>query len=827
MYIFWKILIKNIKEKKLRTSLIVFSVAMATALCFASISISDTMTKTFTDKVRKDFGQTEIVIKANSSSLSEYINLDSVKALDENFTDRIGVIEDIALYKPTKDEALMFHLQGIELDDLQKLNPVKFETESDLYPFEGRKIIISSSRAEKYNIKVGQKIKIQFAENWFEVKVVGTASVGVFDGQLDLAVLPRSFMSSVVTNKNSVSKIYIKLKDPSRKNEIIEKLSEIVKDYDVKDTISKETLEERVGMFQSVLILMLLIIILLSIFIIFISFKVISTERLPMLGTLRSVGADRKLTSIILLGESILYGVIGGVLGCFLGIGILYLMAIITSDGNSVSIVFKTEQFPIAFCAAIILTIISSIIPIIKIARTPVKNIIFNNLEFVNKKYNKLNLVFGVVFIIASFLIPNYSPDNIMFIMNMLCIILIVISIILVIPILTAAFTKVFEILYRFVFGNIGIIASKNLRENRHILNNITLLAIGISTILMISTAGKSTILGIVDFTKDTFLYDVEFSVPKMDRSDEKKIKTIDGVFDAAGVYEVIDVPVYGSNENIILLEGAKESNYLKFKKINLINDSSDEEIIKNLDLGRNIIITTMLSKRYGAEVGDTITLLLNNKYRDYKVIALMDTMNVKGSYAVISEKYFKRDVGDSYYSRINIKTNKDPSEVLKNLRTSFALRNPSGITVEEDRNDKINETKEILTMMDGVSVLAMFLGIFAVINNLTISFMQRKRSLAVFRSLGLSKFQAVKMIFIEAITVGLVGGLIGAAGAAAMIRLVPYLTKALIATIPVKSTLSSFVIATLSGVVITVVSSISSAIKTSKIDIIKSIKYE
>lgn len=72
-----------------------------------------------------------------------------------------------------------------------------------------------------------------------------------------------------------------------------------------------------------------------SVFIIFSSYKVITLERLPVIGTFRSIGASEKTTTKILLLESLIYGITGGLLSIPLGYGILKL--ILNGLGESLS----------------------------------------------------------------------------------------------------------------------------------------------------------------------------------------------------------------------------------------------------------------------------------------------------------------------------------------------------------------------------------------------------------------------------------------------------------------------------------------------------------
>ena len=60
-----------------------------------------------------------------------------------------------------------------------------------------------------------------------------------------------------------------------------------------------------------------------SIFIIYSSYKVITLDRLPVIGTFRSTGATQKMVTGILLLESLLYGCVGGFAGIPLGILVL------------------------------------------------------------------------------------------------------------------------------------------------------------------------------------------------------------------------------------------------------------------------------------------------------------------------------------------------------------------------------------------------------------------------------------------------------------------------------------------------------------------------
>lgn len=62
-----------------------------------------------------------------------------------------------------------------------------------------------------------------------------------------------------------------------------------------------------------------------SVFTIYSSYKVIILDRLPVIGTFRSIEATQKTVTRILMLGSVFYGCIGGTIGIPIGIGVLKL----------------------------------------------------------------------------------------------------------------------------------------------------------------------------------------------------------------------------------------------------------------------------------------------------------------------------------------------------------------------------------------------------------------------------------------------------------------------------------------------------------------------
>jgi putative ABC transport system permease protein len=339
---------------------------------------------------------------------------------------------------------------------------------------------------------------------------------------------------------------YLKVKDPTRIQETIGLLSKEYRRYTVREPFSKAELKRQTDSVTIPFIIMVLMVLFMSVFIIYSSFKVITRERLPVIGTFRSIGATRRTTNIVLFAESLVYGLIGGVSGCLLGIGILKLMAVVmTPDwlaGVKSSVQYGLWHLWAAFALAVVLPFIGSFLPVIKISRIPVKDIILNTMEKPERK-RSFKWPAGIFCLLAALIPPFFAPKEAALIINALAMLAAVAATVFLVPYLTAGFLKLFERIYRALLGNEGVLAAKNLRENKSILNNISLLAIGISSLLLINTINFSVIKEIANFSKDG-TFDIWMWHYQADRRFEAVLRSIDGVKGVYGVYTANQIEI-------------------------------------------------------------------------------------------------------------------------------------------------------------------------------------------------------------------------------------------------------------------------------------------
>lgn len=829
MGIIIKFILRNIREKKFRTFLILFSITLSTALFFASISLSGTLEKTFLERFKKYVGTADLVIHPNGKSPDWAFLVDNAKKFADRLEYAVGSIEMQGSYK-NQFESIDIDIKGFKLEELSLMNPYALKQELNLQPFVGKKIILSEKIAKQNGFKIGEYIEIELKGEKQRFQIVGIAEpYGLFqeDGLSNTAVAPLSTIARISGIPGKIVLAFLKVKDPSRLEETTKLLAKEYRRYTVREPFSKAELKRQTESITTPFLIMVFLVLFMSVFIIYSSFKVITKERLPVIGTFRSIGATRKTTDIVLFAESLVYGFIGGIFGCILGFGILKLMSVLMTpnwlSGVKSSVQFSLWHLIAAFGIALVLPLVSSFIPIVKISKIPVKDIILNTMEKPKKK-KTLKWLMGLFCLMIAIIPPFFAPKEMAILVDVVAMLAAISAAVLLVPYITSGFLKVFENVYSVLLGNEGVLAAKNLRENKSILNNISLLAIGISSLLMINTINFSVIKEVANFFKDGS-FDVWMWYYQADRRFEAVLRGMEGIKGVYGVYVANQVEADGYKDQINLIHGINTHRHLDYWNLNI--EGNREKVLRDLDKDRNILIAYILKDKLGVEQGDSLVLNLARGKRTYQVIGFFNSMMWGGNYALVSSRFLKLDMKLQTYGTLFIKTYQDPDLVAKELQKKFKKSRPWIRTMSQLTAEDLKANQKMFFILQGFSVMTLIIGVFGVFNNLVISFIERKRSLAMMRSVGMSKKQTLKMILIESLTGGIIGGSVGILTGTILISQVPFLLRAINLVVPIHYSLKEYLISFGAGILITVAASISPGLKSSSMNIIEAIKYE
>ena len=835
MRILLKYTLKSMGEKKFRSFLIIFAIALGGALFMTSSRLSSSIGDMYMDQITAYMGDVDLQIYLTEKSPTATISMAKCKEVLGSDAEAIVPLSYTAgEYKKPGEPDQYVNITGMNFDDYLSINQLVLAEGSVEHITAENPIVVSKETAQTLGVKLGDTIDLKIAGASRKVTIVGLAEgKGMFiqeNGYIQ-GLMPFDRVSKFLKANGKPNNINIKLGDGVDIKGAMEKLQEVYKNYGVMQIVDEKELYDQLSMITDPFMLMTCIVIFMSIFIIYSSFKVIMLEKLPTIGTFRSVGASKGIMNAVLLLEATFYGLFGGIFACGLGVGCLYglsglMIQMMMGGGVEMNIVIPPTTFVLTFLLAMVMALVSTIIPIMSVSKISLKDIILNNRPHKSRTYLKTTLL-GIVLIVLGFILPAIMPKEINMVGAVLGLLAMAIGIIKILPLFVFVCSEILGHVFSVLFGNIGNLASKNIKKNSSVLNSITLITIGISILLLISTLTDNINTQVMEFYKNAYRSDIRVTAYNMDRQKLrvlKRNKEIERIIPMMQTSFKIDE----FNEKTISVQATEESLLSPNLVFNIPNEA---ELLKELQEGRNIILTKTLKRRYDLEIGQEITLPFKTQDRKYKIIGFMDTLQQNGECGLIASKYYKLDSRTQTYDILFVSTK--PGTDNKALCITIAEQMDkleawcNARTMEELAQSDKEGNSSMMGLISIFAVLAMFIGVIGVINNLMISFIERKQNIAMLRSVGMSKFQVLRMIFIEGLGSGLIGACGGILGGVLFAQITDYILEAMQMPIHMVVEPKLFARYLIGGMVITVLGSIIPARGSSKINIIEALKYE
>lgn len=827
MKIFLKYVAKSMVEKKARFLLLILAIVLSTALFVGSMGAVKIGIGSFVKPQLERLENKDVYISSKSGepvfSIQE-LNQKGIKNIVPDLS--VSCVYD-------SDDMQNLNICGREEKYINKSNLIEGK---ELKDFSGEKCIVSKRTAEEYKLKLGDNLKLILNGEKLSLKVVAISSnKGLFymdDKNAFQVVVPYEYISKkygVEGKYNSV--LGEKAKDSIKDS--IKEFNDANTKFSAKELFNEKQVQEQMSQITSMFYLMLSIVVFMSAMIIYSSFKLTVTERLPIIGTFLSQGATRGTVRKILYLESLVYGIIGGILGDAGGVGLLYLINYLISPLKKYGIIDKPDinlsylAFGLVF--AILLSMVSAAIPVLRTSRLQVKDVILNNLN------TSSEIGFGK-FIIGSFLLVcviiinslkaqwviNFSP---------VLIVVAVAAIMLMFPKIIDLISKQIYRVLRSISG-VNALSFNNMRTSKVLLGNVNLMILAIISIIAINSVSVS-VKNVVSEAYEKLNYDIEIDVSDSSVvSNRDKIQAVvegaDGVdkdsiqfmYYANGVIKDENYHVMGIDPNKYLTW----DNYLNWK------DKTNEEIYNRFRDGNSndVILSEKVAKKADLVVGDKINIKLRNTTKEYKVAGIVDgkLMN-NGTFILMKYKDLPQEYLISASYSVLMDTIKSPKEVKESVKKNIKALGGETKTFEETRASNIEQNKQLMDILSIFSYMAVVIGSFGILNNIGISFIQRKRDMAVLSSVGMNKGQRARMLVIESILSVFWAAVIVTPFSYLGISIVSKITNAIGFALDVSFNLSYMPIVTGVSFLIVIIATLPVLFKSRKLSIIEELKYE
>lgn len=334
MKIILKYILTNVKERKTRTAVMLLSILLSTTLLFVSFSIGGSYESAQRKMARGMAGSATLSVTAVEGEIAENAlpDLPAIRA-------SVPMLEGAALYHENGYYETI-DLIGADISKLNTINPPRLADGGEITDFTGNKVILPDRFTSKYGIEAGDTITLQIGGQPVSLEVAAVAAydtVFLRHTRGATALLPLTTLSELLGKTDGYSEILVEPAEGISTSELKSELSAALPDgtYRVSEVVNETQIAADARQKSMPFFLISFFSLTMSVFIIYSSYKVITLDRLPVIGTFRSIGATQKAVTQILLLESGLYGILGGLLG--IPVGTLVLKLILQGMGESLS----------------------------------------------------------------------------------------------------------------------------------------------------------------------------------------------------------------------------------------------------------------------------------------------------------------------------------------------------------------------------------------------------------------------------------------------------------------------------------------------------------
>ncbi|GAA1893742.1 ABC transporter permease [Asanoa iriomotensis] len=307
-------------------------------------------------------------------------------------------------------------------------------------------------------------------------------------------------------------------------------------------------------------------------------------------------------------------------------------------------------------------------------------------------------------------------------------------------------------------------------------------------------------------------------------------VSALPGVAQARGVVAADGATMIGSNGKAVGSFGPPQlgENWLGENALTQLREgrgpTADDEIVVNVGLA------TAGKVKVGDRVG---VLTLDAKQREFTIVGTFGYSGDRDSLGGVNEIAFTEPVAQrlmlgapGVFSSIDVKATDGTTPAALKERVAAALGADYTVrTGEEAAADDAAGLKDSLKFFNnillGFAGIALFVGIFLIINTFSIVVAQRTKELALLRAIGAGRRQVIGSVLTEAVIVGTVASVIGVGAGIGVGALLAFLAGKFSGGlelaglgVPPVALVASFVV----GVVVTIVAAVMPALRASRI---------
>ncbi|MBO5475014.1 MAG: ABC transporter permease [Bacilli bacterium] len=733
-------ILRNIKEKKGRSLLIILSLMIASVVFILNLTIPNQIVETKAKQSRDAIGKSDVLV-------ASYVpfNINDIKLSNEE--SKIVGVND--LYTIHKDKTLVIYGTDIkEAFNIDLINNI------DLLDNE---IIISKTTADKYKYKLNDIITIDLMDSKYELKIKDIVEAkGLLSFKSLSGIINNDTYNKITSNENNKYRTYyIDVLNNEKVGDVKKYIQDNndKKEYMVEKLVDEEKIREDNYYTQFILLVIMIMATIMIFFVVNTLNKMIVMERMPVIGTFRSVGASKFKMNMLLVLENSIYGLLGGSVGALVSILINNFAASMLT-GTTIKSTVPVNNLISGIIFTICLEVFMSLASIIKSNKYSIKEIMF---EGKNSKagFNIKESIISFILILIS-LITYFAISDTNSLLSALSLIMFWVGIAYFIPTMMLFLSKIICGIAKMINSGSLLMAGKNLGFNKLLISSTRLVVISTSIMLVIVNISMS-------FNSMIDSYKIQFSgYDGTIRDISKKYNEYASINNVDNVKNIEYTFMY-SNDDITYNDGKTLDAGPMFLGMDKSNPSIKELDYKINDLKDDeCLFDEILLKNNNLKVGDTIDFYLKTQdsHIKVKIVGTVNSyyMSTQREIVVLTDDVFKQKITEVPFSiEFSVNDNNKVRDTIELMERELKDPDITIWTIDDFCNIQRKNINSFMSLFYIIIALSLILSFVGIINNQLISFMERTKEIAVLNSICMSKSQLRRMLVIENITSNIV----------------------------------------------------------------------
>lgn len=775
---------REIRKRPGRAALTLASVVIGVA-AVVSVSLTARSTKRAFDEIYKSMaGKASLEIAGPAGGTVEQSVLLTVEATP-------GVLAASPLVqRPIKmvvgERSVELTARGIDLKRDRAVHEFTIDKGRDFETPED--ILLNAAFAKSVGVKVDDRVRLLTRSGLKPVRVVGLFSTRttIATGQGAPLLMPVTAAQAWFKAPRQFDLIQIVVKPDADPATVAEALrSRVPKDASVRPPAARSSMaaetslatEQALGMARAFSLLV-------AVFVIMNTFLISVTQRRRQFGIMRAIGATRMQIALMVFRQALLLGFGGTLLGA--GAGVLAAQYLTRMMGQ----LYEAELPPIeltpapflwAFVFGMGISLLGALFPAYKAAHLSpldaMRDVLAEEIEGVSKWFALAGVATVAVCggIMAASILGRIGPEHAVW-----SGVLLLVGLVLLLPLGLAPLSRAVAALAPRWLKVESRLASRHLLIHRSRTTlTVGAVFVGVAAALGLSNTVMDNIANVKNWYKKTIIADffVRAAAPNMstglaaDMPDgiQPEIQAVPGVLSIDGI-RLVAAEAAGQ-QVVLIVRGYDNPDLQAFDLV----DADPEDVRQKLRAGE-VVLGSVFAERAKLRPGDEVPLKTDKGEKKFRVAATTNDYQAGGLTMYMDREVARNtlDVGgmDAYVIKADHARIAEVRDNLQKVADKYGL-------IVQSFSDIQREIDMMIAGIDaglwGMVVLGLLVAMFGVANTLTMTVLEQTFELGLLRVVAATRSQVRKMIFAQALILGLlalVPGAIAGLGVAYLINL-------------------------------------------------------